>query len=425
MLGAYRDTEPGRDDALERVLGDLLRERQVARIPLGGLRRDDVEAYVRLSTDGGASPQVVDALHSHTAGNPLFIVETVRLLAAENQLESTDIGGVVPAGVRDAVHRRLAPLPEAARRALTVASVLGREFDPETLERLAGDTAVEGVDIAIAGAPGDRGSRRAGRAWSSRTRSCATRSTRRSRRGDDGSCTGRRPKRSNAVIAADLGRHLAQLAHHFYEAAEDERARRYAAQAAELAASRLAYEEAARLYRLALTLAERSDDADEAELCDLLLGLGDAQARAGDDAGAKDTFLRAAEVARRGGLAEQLGRAALGYGGRWVWTKGRGDPHLLPLLEEAVKALPPDDSALRARLLARLAAGPLGSRGRRQHGPPARVVRRGRGDRSPGRRRGGARMGARRPQGCDLGARHARGAVGDHGRDAGARRAGG
>ena len=63
------------------------------------------------------------------------------------------------------------------------------------------------------------------------------------------------------------------------------------------------------------------------------------------------------------GLAERLGRAALGYGGRWVWTKGRGDPHLLPLLEEAVKTLPSEDSALRARLLARLAAGPLGVEG--------------------------------------------------------------
>jgi DNA-binding SARP family transcriptional activator len=362
VLGAYRDTEPGPDDALDRLLGDLLRGGRVTRIPLSGLRRGDVEAYVRLSTDGGASPQVVDALHSRTAGNPLFIAETVRLLAAENQLESTDIGGVVPAGVREAVHRRLAPLPDAARGALNVASVLGREFDPETLERLAGDVAVEGVDIAIAArlvtaAPGAPGVL----VFSHALVRDALYDAIPSRRRRDlhrhaAEALERRP-------AADLGRHLAQLAHHFYEAAEDERARRYATQAAELAASRLAYEEAARLYRLALNLAERSDNADDAELCDLLLGLGDARARAGDDAGAKDTFLHAAEVARRGGFAERLGRAALGYGGRWVWTKGRGDPHLLPLLEEAVKIVPSEDSALRARLLARLAAGPLALEG--------------------------------------------------------------
>ena len=362
VLGAYRDTEPGPDDPLERVLGDLLRERRVTRIPLGGLKPDDVEAYVRLSTDGEASPQVVLALHSHTSGNPLYIVETVRLLAAENQLESTDIGAVVPAGVRDAVQRRLAPLPEPARRALTVASVLGRQFDPEILERLAGETAVEGVDIAIAArlvtaAPGAPGVLVFSHAL---VRDAIYEAIPSRRRRDLHRQAGEALERRHA---ADLARHLAQLAHHFYEAAEDERARRYAAQAAELAVSRLAFEEAARLYGLALTLAERDAGADKAELCDLLLGLGDAQARAGDDAGAKDTFLRAAEVARGGRLAEQLGRAALGYGGRWVWTKGRGDPHLLPLLEEAVKTLPAEDSALRARLLARLAAGPLGVEG--------------------------------------------------------------
>ena len=361
VLGAYRDTEPRRDE-LERLLADLLRERQMTRIPLGGLRRADVETYVRLSADGGASPQVVDALHSQTAGNPLFIVETVRLLAAQDQLESTDIGGIVPTGVRDAVNRRLAPLPDAARQALTVASVLGREFDPEALEQLAGDVAVDGVDVAIearlvTAAPGAPGVLVFSHALVRDALYEAIPS--RQRRELHRQAAEALERRQ----AADLGRHLAQLARHFYEAAEDERARLYATQAAELAASRLAYEEAARLYGLALTLAERSEDAEDAELCDLLLGLGDARARAGDDAGARDTFLRAAEVARRAGLAEPLGRAALGYGGRWVWTKGRGDPHLLPLLEEAVRTLPSEDSALRARLLARLAAGPLGIEG--------------------------------------------------------------
>lgn len=37
----------------------------------------------------------------------------------------------------------------------------------------------------------------------------------------------------------------------------------------------------------------------------------------------------------------------------------RGDPHIIPLLEEALRAMPREDSELRARLLARLAGGPL------------------------------------------------------------------
>jgi tetratricopeptide (TPR) repeat protein len=47
----------------------------------------------------------------------------------------------------------------------------------------------------------------------------------------------------------------------------------------------------------------------------------------------------------------------------------RGDPHIIPLLEEAIDALPREDSELRVRLLARLAGGPLkiqGDRSRRR-----------------------------------------------------------
>ena len=58
-------------------------------------------------------------------------------------------------------------------------------------------------------------------------------------------------------------------------------------------------------------------------------------------------------------MAEQLARAALGYGGRFVWARAWGDEHLVPLLEEALRALPTNDSELRVRLLARLAGGPL------------------------------------------------------------------
>jgi tetratricopeptide (TPR) repeat protein len=162
---------------------------------------------------------------------------------------------------------------------------------------------------------------------------------------------------------AEPGPHAAKLAQHFVEAGATEPAVEYAELGAERAAAQLAYEEAARLYRLALRALELGGATDERLLCDLLLGLGDAQARAGDETGAKETFLRAAEVARRAAMAESLGHAALGYGGRWVWTVFRGDPHIIPLLEEAISALPSEDSGLRARLLARLAAGPLKGKG--------------------------------------------------------------
>ena len=62
----------------------------------------------------------------------------------------------------------------------------------------------------------------------------------------------------------------------------------------------------------------------------------------------------AAVLARDMGDAERLAWAALGAGGRY-YAPGVPDMPYVALLEEALAALEPDDSALRARLLARLA----------------------------------------------------------------------
>jgi DNA-binding SARP family transcriptional activator len=356
LLGAFRDTELRKDDALARVVGELTREARLSRIALEGLRRDDIDDYVRMVA-GPATPDLIDALHGRTAGNALFIVETVRLLAAKGELANVDVEAAVPTGLRDAVERRLGPLPEPTRAALSAAAVLGHEFHPAQLEDVLGTGAINAVDAAIAGrllvaAAGTPGALRFSHALVRDALYAAIRAP--SRR----ELHRRAAHAIESRYAADLTPHLAALAHHFH-LADDPQAVAYAKQAAQVAADRLAYEEAARLYRLAVELIEHFGGADAAEFCDLLLALGDVEARAGDDASAKPTFLRAADIARRSEMAEQLGRAAVGYGGRFVWTKGRGDPHLLALVEEAVSLLPARDSALRARLLARLAAGPL------------------------------------------------------------------
>jgi hypothetical protein len=52
-------------------------------------------------------------------------------------------------------------------------------------------------------------------------------------------------------------------------------------------------------------------------------------------------------------MPEQLARAALGYGGRYLWVRAGGDAHVVPLLEDALAVLPTGDSP--TRLLGRLA----------------------------------------------------------------------
>src|SRR5207253_9973997 len=119
----------------------------------------------------------------------------------------------------------------------------------------------------------------------------------------------------------------------------------------------LAYEAAVGYFEQALDALDLQGPLDEGRRCELLLALGEAQWRAGETAKSKDTLERAAAIARRLGAVEHLGQAALGYGAGLggFGVANRADERLVALLEEALEVLPPDDSLLRVRLLARLA----------------------------------------------------------------------
>jgi tetratricopeptide (TPR) repeat protein len=155
--------------------------------------------------------------------------------------------------------------------------------------------------------------------------------------------------------------HLAELAHHFCEAAGVEDLAKtvaYARRAGDRALALFAHEEAARLYQLGLRALEMADAPEEARGCELLLALGEARRRSGELRGAMEAFQRAAEIARSSAKHDQLAYAALGYEDAVLPTGSRrdpsGDPSIL-LLEEALRALPPGEDALRARVLAGLA----------------------------------------------------------------------
>jgi predicted ATPase len=153
------------------------------------------------------------------------------------------------------------------------------------------------------------------------------------------------------------GQVVSELAHHFFVAMYDERvagkALLYARRAGEHAMASFAYEEAAAHYARALQALEFQHGSEEQRV-DLLLALGEAYSRAGSTVHARAIFQQAAEVARRFGHPALLARAALGFGGMLV-TPGSVDEAVIQQLENALKALGEDDSALRAQVLARLA----------------------------------------------------------------------
>jgi DNA-binding SARP family transcriptional activator len=361
VVCAFRDVDPTMRDPLASALAEFVREPHTAQITLAGLSEGDVAEYIELSTGTEPASSLVEAIHTETEGNPLFIAEAVRLLDAEGQIADPDAHLRIPPGVRSVIDQRVGRLSERCRSLLMPASVMGREFELDALARLSGlprNQLLDALDEATAerilgDAPGSPGRLRFAHALIRDTLYDELTSARSMQLHLDAA------EALEAVHSDELGPHLAELALHYRAAAPlgvAEEAVEYARRAGDLAASQLAYEEAARLYGMALTLVDESGGR-----CELLLAIGDAQARAGNMPDSKQTFREAAELAERIGRPEWLGRAALGYGGRIIWERQRDDEHLVPLLERAAAALGGEDSPLRVRLLARLAGGPLRS----------------------------------------------------------------
>jgi class 3 adenylate cyclase/tetratricopeptide (TPR) repeat protein len=155
------------------------------------------------------------------------------------------------------------------------------------------------------------------------------------------------------ICVDDREAHLGELAHHFLEAQELERAIEYSSEAAQRAVSLMAYEEGADLYESALQALELKSPTPDRRHGELLVKLAYAQTRAAEGHLAKDNYRRAALLARELGDHELFAEAAEGLSG---WTEiGVIDHEAIGLIEEALGLLGEHDSVVRARLLARLA----------------------------------------------------------------------
>jgi len=357
FVAAYRDVDPTLSNPLRTALAELVREPLARRISLGGLPYDDVADFIGNVASVSPEARAVAAIHSETGGNPLFVGEIVRLLDSQGRLNAPIDALEIPPEIRDVIGSRVARLTESCRKLLSLASVLGREVSVDVLQRLSSfpqEGLYDALDEAIA-------ERIIGEIPTNPNRLRFTHVLIRDTLYEELTAARRMQHHREAaaaleaVHASELEPHLAEIALHLVAAGPEStgRAIDYAQRAADLAASSLAFEEAGRLYDLALTLAT-----DDGTRCDLLLAVGEVLARAGDTPASKQRFDEAAQLAVKRGLAEQLGHAALGYGGRIVWEVSRDDDHLIPLLERALDGLSPEDSPLRARLLARL-AGPF------------------------------------------------------------------
>jgi len=324
VVGTYRDVELTPEHPLTSAIAEVAREPFTRMLVLAGLEPDAVGQFIELAAKVTPHGRLVAAVWRETSGNPLFVGEAVRLLSAEGRLNEVadplSLRVAVPAGVRAVIARRIGHLSEATGRALGLGAVLGPEFSLEVLRRIGdyeADQALDLVDEAVQAGLLQPVSGVLGRYRFSHDLVRETLY--------DELSPGRRVRlhrRAAHVLeefhAASIDAHLAELAFHYVEAAQggDEtlaqsdverigsKAVEYARRAGDDAARSLAYEEAARLYSMALAVLDLGQVPDDQTRTEALLALGDARARAGEIDDARTVFLEAAKIAKRTGTGQ-------------------------------------------------------------------------------------------------------------------------
>ena len=371
VLGTFRESEISRAHPLAELLAELRRYPSVARMPLQGLGDDEVMALVE-----HASGQTLDsrgvalahAVHRESEGNPFFVAEILRHLAESGAVvregghwvpgaRMEEVG--LPASVREVIGQRVQRLGEEAGRVLSLAAVIGRDFDLELLGRVsesAEDRLLDVLDEAMTAALVHEVPGRPGRFTFSHALVQHVLYE---------ELSGLRRVRAHQHVAAaleelcgdDPGDRVAELAHHWLAATRPVDLAKtidYTMRAGARALSQLAPEEAVVWYGQALELHDTQPGGSEERRADLLIGLGEAQRRAGQ-AAFRETLLESAAIARRLGDTERLVRAALGNNRGMHSASGVTDGERVAVLEAAAEALGGRDSAERARVLATLA----------------------------------------------------------------------
>jgi class 3 adenylate cyclase len=389
LLGTYRDVELRRQHSLSETLAVLAREQHSERIVLRGLSQGDVARFIEMTADMAAPEPLVAAVYRETEGNPFFIHEVVRLLARDGRLQqsapSASWSVAIPQGIREVIGRRLNQLSEDCNRVLTLASVLGREFDLAVLGRvtdLSEDRVLEVVDEALGARlieemPGTVGHHRFAHALVQETLYDELNTTRRVR------LHRRIAEALETHYGSQIDRHLAELAHHAVEGAHGggdvDKAVTYATKAGDRAVALHAYEDAIPHYERALQALELKETPEALAHCDLLLALGHAQRLAADRDRARETLREAVAIARVRSDPLRLARGATGL----AWAShvlGLPNEASVALLEEALAAIGDRDCLERVQALdaltMELSLGPTNARAKSVADKAVEVARR-------------------------------------------------
>ncbi len=371
MLGTFRDIELSPSHPLSDLLGGLQREPNINRIELKGFDDTGVLAFMEAAAGQRLEEAATDLAHVlclETEGNPFFVGEVLRSLMETGAIYQDNRGRwtaagemsemVLPNSVREVISARVGRLGQQAGQVLSMAAVIGRDFDFDLLDAVTDLPQEEVLDVLdsatgaalIREVPDVVGRYSFSHALTQHTLYQELSKIRRTRA----------HRRVAEAIEETVGRasetRVSELAHHWLGASQPANATKaigYARQAGEAALASLAPDDAVRYFSRALHLSEQVQEADPLVGCDLRLALGEAQRQAGLP-GSRETFLDAAHRAQELDATDRLVAAALGNSRGFFSSIGVIDADKVAVLESALDALSNDDGRERALLLATL-----------------------------------------------------------------------
>ena len=143
VVGCYRDMELPRQHLLSDTLAQLSRSSHFQRAILRGLSREETARFIEEVDGTSPTDGLIETVFTHTEGNPFFVAEVIKLLSDEGTLTTGDSGESplrIPAGVREVIGQRLNKLSADCNQTLTIASVVGPQFDLKTLHSLSNNS---------------------------------------------------------------------------------------------------------------------------------------------------------------------------------------------------------------------------------------------------------------------------------------------
>ena len=368
LVATYRAYDISQNQPLTDVLGEMGRHARLQRIVLSGMSAQESEELTRTVLGSALSRQLAAKIHERTEGNPLFIHEMTRYLQESSNVGSTDVSvaarweqlaSTVPEGIQQIIGARLNKLSAPCADVLSVAAVMGRNFSLDIVFLALSETSREQVSAALEEAVAARiVETAAAPAWFRSTHALLyevlyerTPLTQRARLHE------RIARAMQARYAHELTAHLSALAHHYCSSLPDgpaDMAAEMAQRAGQYAQDQLAFEEAAAHYHLALSAMDHDPAASLSRRADLYAKLGKMQSHSGDSMRALESFQRAVASAKQANEPELQVRAAIDFE-EASWRLPMLSSATIAPLSEALTALGPGDTALKAAALSSLA----------------------------------------------------------------------